>query len=234
MKDVDERLERWQGAFESWLAERERLGIRVRRRGELAWGELLAYTRKAPWEIRMNDVQAWAEAQKRDGRSASTIQGRLTAVSKFYEYVIEQEFDEEFGEEAKTSNPVEGVVRLQPRPRKEDTTTLSPRQVEGLLEAVGQDHSPLGVRDYALIMLALTSGQRLDSLRKLKTEDVEIEASQVRLWWKRWMERRKEQVHPAAQAALREHLGRTGERDGGGYVFAPAKKVYGDGAVRWD
>jgi hypothetical protein len=35
MKDVDERLARWQEAFEDWLAERERLGIRVRRRGEL-------------------------------------------------------------------------------------------------------------------------------------------------------------------------------------------------------
>ena len=236
MKDVDEGLTCWGSVFETWLIERETLGRRVRRRGELAWAELLEFSKKAPWKIRTDDVKAWVEAQEREGRSASTIQGRLTAIAKFYEFVNERGIDDEFGEGLELANPVDGIERPQPAARKGDTTTLSPRQMEHLLYSAGSDRSLLGKRDYALVTLALTSAQQLDPVRRLKIEAIDLGRSRGWVVWKRGNTMRKERLHPTARVALEEHLGNASpvvDKNGSGYVFAVTDKVYGDGKVCW-
>ena len=152
------RLKRWAEAFETWLERRERAqGVKVRRWAELAWEELLSFTQKQPWEITRNAVQAWVDAQVREGRSASTIQGRLTAISKFYQTIHEWNehkyedhdiWELKYGENEDRGadlgrgigdalvNPVVGVQRPQPAPRQGDPSALSAKQVAHLLHAL--------------------------------------------------------------------------------------------------
>jgi site-specific recombinase XerD len=48
--------------------------------------EFLAFTHKAPWEMQVEDVEAYVESLKEGGLRAGTILGRLAALSKFYEH----------------------------------------------------------------------------------------------------------------------------------------------------
>ena len=243
---IEERLVRWAEAFDTWLAERESQGgVKVRRIGEMAWFELLSFTMTKPWQISTNDVQAWVVSQERGVRCASTIQGRLTAISKFYDYIegggLAKKDHGLSGEgvvrlESEYFNPVKGVSRPQPPPRKCDTTRFSPEQVDRMMRVAESDRSPLGTRDFALISLALFSGQRLDPLRKLQMSDITLEENQGWVLWERGKVAQKEPLFGTALAAIREHLAQIqidGKHDLPVYIFSPAKSVCGTGSVRW-
>ena len=223
------RFAEWRGVFKGWLNELEReQGVKARRKAELAWGELLSFSERAPWEISTREVRGWVEAQVRAGRSASTIQGRITAISKFYK--------SEDGAAGMPGDPTEGIQRPQPAARKGDTSTLSPGQAKSILQAARGDRSPLGRRDYALLCLALSSGQRLDPLRKLKIEAIEINAEGGWVQWMRGKAIHRERIPNTARQALAEHLanieaGSTEDRRC--YVFNPTCKVFGNGEVTW-
>jgi site-specific recombinase XerD len=89
--EYDERLECWAEAFDAWLEERyTRFSRNVGPDSHRAWQEFLAFTRKAPWEVRADDVEAYIKVLEGKGLSAWTIHKRLTGLKKFYEYCQEE------------------------------------------------------------------------------------------------------------------------------------------------
>ena len=55
----DKRLQRWAEAFDEWLdVRRTRFSPNVGEDSHRAWAEFLAFTRKAPWDIQVEDVEA--------------------------------------------------------------------------------------------------------------------------------------------------------------------------------
>jgi len=122
----------WEAAFEQWLADKSPHTQRAYRR---AWDDLLAYSGKAPWDIKEGDVRAWIEdlaqrpldrcvARRRQrrgqrsgkqgkGLSDSTIALWLAAVSSLYQFATEYRVRSEVGGESPlhNHNPVAAVQR---------------------------------------------------------------------------------------------------------------------------
>jgi hypothetical protein len=75
---VNERLLRWEEAFEAWMEERQtQVTPTTAESSHIAWREFLAVTGKPPWEATAADVEAYIQAlQKRKLRPA-TVKNRL-------------------------------------------------------------------------------------------------------------------------------------------------------------
>ena len=59
-RGVSERLMRWAEAFDEWLeVRRTRFSPNVGKDSHKTWAEFLAFTRKAPWDIQVGDVEAY-------------------------------------------------------------------------------------------------------------------------------------------------------------------------------
>jgi site-specific recombinase XerD len=156
----DERLRRWAEAFDAWLEERRtQFSPNVGPDSHKAWAEFLAFTRKAPWEVRVEDVEAYIEALEGKGLQAGTIQKRLTGLKKFFKYCQEYRIDPKceagFNPAAMARRPiVKGY---------EKANYLSLEEEKALLEVIRNDPSVIGKRDYALFSLLLRTGCRAAS-----------------------------------------------------------------------
>jgi integrase len=161
----DERLRRWAEAFDDWLEYRgTRFSRKIGAASHKAWAEFLAITRKAPWEVEVEDVEAFIEALRGKGLRASTILGRLAGINRFYEYCLEEGIDpqceERFNPVAKVCRPkVKGYAKA---------NYLSLVEEKALLEVIRNDPSVMGKRDYALISLLLRTGCRAGDARGLR------------------------------------------------------------------
>jgi integrase len=162
---IDERLQRWAEAFEAWLEmRRTQFSRNVGVDSYNAWKEFLAFTRKAPWEVQAEDMEAFIEALEDKGLSVGTIQNRLTGLNQFYKYCQVNAIDEQSGD---IFNPVAGVRR--PRVKMyEKANYLSREEEKALLEVIRNDPSVIGKRDYALILLLLRTGCMAGEARRLR------------------------------------------------------------------
>ena len=203
-----------------------------------AWKEFLALSGKSPWEATVADVEAYVEAlQKRKLRPA-TVKVRLAGLTKFYEYCQAQQID---GECEAGFNPVRGARRPKVKDY-EKANYLSRKEEAALLETIRQDPSPMGKRDYALILMLITTGWKSGQVRNLQWTNLE-----------EWKDLRGEEgIGDKGGASLRlgtgevweavrEYLEATGRWEGIGaeeYVFAPSRtplvREAGEGAEDWD
>lgn len=110
-EEASERMLRWRQAFEDWLAEREKACPENRRKLKFVWKQLLSRVGKPPWEILPEDISAYAEGLKAQGRSPRTICNQLAVLPSFYRWC-----NEHHGESHSdmSYNPVRDVPR--PRP----------------------------------------------------------------------------------------------------------------------
>ena len=77
-------MERWGQAFQDWIEERRtRFNPKTGERSYLAWREFLAFTGKAPWEVRIEDVEGHVAELEKRGLRPGTIAGRLAGLSSF-------------------------------------------------------------------------------------------------------------------------------------------------------
>jgi hypothetical protein len=92
--NLDERLLRWADAFDAWLEERyTKFSRNVGPDSHRAWVEFLAFTRKEPWEVDVEEVEAFIEVLEERGLSAGTIQKRMTGLKSFYTFCQEKGID---------------------------------------------------------------------------------------------------------------------------------------------
>jgi integrase len=162
---VGERLGRWTGAFESWLAERRsRLAATTAQISYTAWREFLALTGKPPWEATVSDVEAYLAALTKRKLRPNTIKLRLTGLARFYEYCQASGIDPQC---PAGFNPVAGVCR--PHVVKyEKANYLSRAEEAAFLAAIRRDPSPMGKRDYALFLMLLRTGWKSGEVCRLR------------------------------------------------------------------
>ena len=112
-------------------------------------------------------AQAWAETPVRGTSIApATYNMRIACISSFYEYCIRNDLG------GITSNPMEKVQRREVQ-RYADSRSLDPDLVRRALLDI--DRTTLeGKRDYALLVIALTTGRRLSEVTHLHTDHLEV------------------------------------------------------------
>jgi site-specific recombinase XerD len=123
-------------------------------------------------------AQGWA-AQSRSPRRAevswSTFNQRLAILSSFYEYAIRFE--------VLTANPIERVKRRK-KGAKEMAPHLAPATVKKGLQQIDRS-TPEGLRDYALLSIALATGRRASELAGLRYKHLRKQGSVSHVEWER-------------------------------------------------
>ena len=86
-----ERLLIWSQVFEEWLNIRKKTVTKsVHGRSIKSWKDLLDFSHMLPWEITTEVISNWIVFLSENELAVSTIRVKITGVSKFYEYWIEQ------------------------------------------------------------------------------------------------------------------------------------------------
>jgi integrase len=169
-----ERLLRWAEAFEEWLAEREaNFGRSTRSMAQVGWREFLAFKAKAPWEMEERDVLAFEKELERRQLRPSSINQRITALSKFYDFCAKRGVDAAWSSQA-GYNPAKRVPRRKVR-HYDNAHYLSREELQALLGAIDRDESALGKRDYALVLGVLEAGMRIGDLRCLQWGEIQMD-----------------------------------------------------------
>jgi site-specific recombinase XerD len=85
------RLLQWSQVFEEWLNIRKNTVTKsVHGRSFKSWIDLLDFSQMLPWEITTEVIRDWIVFLSENKLAVSTIRVKITGVSKFYEYCIEQ------------------------------------------------------------------------------------------------------------------------------------------------
>ncbi len=116
-------------------------------------------------------VAGWMEAMKRTGLSIPTIKGRLAALRRLFQYLIQQG--------ALRTNPAAAVRGPKHSVRRGKTPVLAPDEAKQLLFAIDTE-TLSGLRDRAIIATMIYSFARISAVTSLKVEDVFVQ--QRRLW----------------------------------------------------
>jgi integrase/recombinase XerD len=123
-------------------------------------------------------LREWVYAQKDQGRAATTIKRRISAVRTWYRFLLS-----------------EGVVKADPSEKLESPRgwrrlpdVLTVNEVERIIDAIGLD-DPLAYRDRALLELAYGAGLRVSEWCSLDVKDVMLDELVVRVFGKGGKER---------------------------------------------
>lgn len=110
--------------------------------------------------VHRSHIDLYARTCEASGSSEQTVARRVSAISSFYRWAIQEEMTE--------TNPAQHVRR--PRLDQDTTTTaaLTRREAEDLLEAA-RSHSP---RSLALVDLLLTTGMRISEALGARLSDL--------------------------------------------------------------
>lgn len=121
-------------------------------------------------------AQAWAGASSRSKEvTANTYNLRLAILSSFYAYAVKHGM--------LTANPIELVERRQVQAYAA-AQPIEAKQVRKLLGDIKRS-TPVGMRDYALLRVGLTTGRRAAELAGLRMGDVKVEGVMVTVYWTR-------------------------------------------------
>lgn len=183
-----------------------------------------------PWTVTAQTVRDWRAALLADDLAASTVKARLAALSSFFRFCQEQcvYVDEALlvRRALVDANPVDGVGRptVKPQPK----VALSVEQVRALLAAPDQ-HAVAGLRNRALLIMYLLTGQRNSEIRRLQWGDLRVEDGVAYYCWAGKGGTGGEQTLPApAYNAIRAYLEAAGRLDTmspDDYIFAPLEDV---------
>ena len=143
-------------ALEAWLAVQR--SDNTRRAYLTAWQDFVAFVSKSVWQVSRADVIAWSKKMQEAGASPATIAQRLAAVSSFYAHCAAR-----FS--VPLLNPVIGVRRPSLSPYGK-SSYLSAEQLRALLKMIPRN-STQGLRDYALILMHIATGQHTADITAL-------------------------------------------------------------------
>jgi Site-specific recombinase XerD len=124
------------------------------------WCAWLAVHQVDPLDARRGHVDAWRDVLAEAGQSPATIARRLSAVSSWYQYLVD--------EDVTGYNPAAKVRRPNTSPDHSDTAGLDVAEARRLL-ATAQADSP---RSAAIAHLALVAGLRCAEIRTAAVADL--------------------------------------------------------------
>jgi site-specific recombinase XerD len=163
------------GAFLAWLRGVRRYAENTLRAYEK---DLAAFTRFcgalgsfSPREIRHSHVELYLAMLTEGGAAPATANRHLATLRTFWRFLRR--------EGAATSSPAGDAFSLKEPERLPDY--LSVTEQERLLSVLGEDVSPHGRRDFAVIVTALLTGLRCQELAHLRVGDVDLDAGVLRV-----------------------------------------------------
>jgi site-specific recombinase XerD len=131
--------------------------------------DLAAFARKSPAHVDAEEVRAWLADLRGRGQAPSTISRRAAAARTFFRHLTLVG--------VRPDNPAADVDL--PRRRRKLPRTLSPREVERLIDAA-DGTAPRARRDRALVELLYGAGLRVSEAVGLDRAGVDLDAALVR------------------------------------------------------
>lgn len=139
-----------------------------------AAAEFFSRCGKLPGEVRPGDIEEWRKHLEERGFKPATIYARLSRLSSFYEWAMRDPQLAGLVEK----NPVRLARPKAPKAyQTESVKSLDDEQVAGLLARVRARAAAgevVGKRDYALLLLFVTTGMRRQEVIGLRGSDVEL------------------------------------------------------------
>lgn len=162
----DEQRDRLDAIAELWLAsKRSELTRDAYRRDIARWFDFCEHRGWHPLDVRSGHVNVWIEAMREKGNRERSIARRLSAVSSFCTYLV--------NEELLTRNPVAGnVSKPNVRWKRPVSASLSNSEVQALAEAA-EAH---GARSAVIVHLLASLALRISELTGADVEDMRSNA----------------------------------------------------------
>jgi len=139
-----------------------------------AVSSFFAHAGKHPGEVIALDVQSWRDALEEKGFKLATVYARISRLSSFYIWVMR---DPALGQLIK-GNPVDFARPKCPKPyHTESSKALDDEQISALIRVVMEKAATEDVvakRDYALLLLFITTGMRRQEVIGLRGSDIEL------------------------------------------------------------
>jgi len=139
-----------------------------------AVSSFFAHSGKHPGEVNALDVQSWRDALEGKGFKPATVYSRISRLSSFYTWVMR---DPTLGQFI-TSNPAHNARPKCPKPyQTESSKALDDEQISALMRVVIQKAAAgdiVGKRDYALLLMFITTGMRRQEVIGLRGSDLEL------------------------------------------------------------
>jgi site-specific recombinase XerD len=151
---------------------------------------------RSPAEIRHRDVRRYGAGLSEGGAAAATVARKLAAIRGLFDFLVRTE---RLGQ-----NPADLVSS--PKQAKRLPRMLSAEQVRSLLERI-PPHTPLELRDRAMLELAYSCGLRCEEIVNLDLGAFDFESERLRVLGKGSKERLLPVGEPA-QRALERYLER--------------------------
>jgi integrase/recombinase XerC len=139
-----------------------------------AVSSFFAHCGKHPGEVTALDVQGWRDALEGKGFKHATVYARISRLSSFYTWVMR---DPALGPYIK-GNPTDFARPKCPRPyQTESSKALDDDQLSALMRTVklrAEAGEVVGKRDYALLLMFVTTGMRRQEVIGLRGSDLEL------------------------------------------------------------
>jgi site-specific recombinase XerD len=140
----------------------------------LAAADFFSHCGRLPGAVSPCDVEAWRKSLEERGFKPATVYARLSRLSSFYEWAMRDPRLADLVER----NPVRLARPKAPKAyQTESVKSLDDEQVTGLLARVRERAAAgdvVGKRDYALLLLFVTTGMRRQEVIGLRGSDVEL------------------------------------------------------------
>ncbi len=157
-------------AIAAWLDEKRADSVRTAEAYEETLGDFRGTLRSAGLDLESEPAlvapiaQGWARSSKREGMTvtATTFNQRRSIVSSFYKYAITYEVI--------PYNPMERVKRQKPG-KKDAAHPLASSTIKAGLASIDRS-TPEGLRDYALLSVALATGRRVSEIAGLRYKHI--------------------------------------------------------------
>lgn len=139
-----------------------------------AVSSFFAHCGKHPGAVTSLDVKSWRYALEGKGFKPATVYARISRLSSFYNWVMR---DPALGPLIK-GNPADFARPKCPKPyQTESSKALDDDQISALMRVVMQRAAAgdvVGKRDYALLLLFITTGMRRQEVIGLRGSDIEL------------------------------------------------------------
>jgi integrase len=151
----------------------------IRRDKSNAVLSFFGFADKHPAAVTPADVKRWQVEMEEKGLAQTTVYARICHLSSFFRWAMK---DSLLGQYLK-SNPVSYAHPKAPKPyQTRSAKALTEEQVFALLNVVGaraRSGDLVGKRDYALLLLYITTGMRRNEVMSLRGKEVIVEEKRI-------------------------------------------------------
>ena len=141
------------------------------------------------------DVRLWIVEELEEGKSARTINRKISTLKAFYKFLVRNKFT--------LIDPTTKIIL--PKQRKPLPIFVSETEMNNLFEQIIFPQTFEGIRDKTMIELFYATGIRLSELSNIKKEDIDFYYQTIKIIGKRKKERLVP-FSPKLSAVLKEYI----------------------------